>query len=558
MWDAEWSIGLNSGVNDNRTNVSDGAAAPYARLKSSLEFRVLFGDRVHRAFFNNGPLSTANNVARYQEIVAELDDAIVAESARWGDMHRSTPYTKAEWQAEINDVVNHLNARNNIFINQLRNAGLYSTVAAPVFNQFGGQVPPGFDLTMTAPAGAIWYTLDGSDPRMIGGGIRQGAFQYTGAPIDVPAGMTVRARALVGGVWSAVNEATFTVATPANASNLRLTELHYNPANQPGVSDAQTLEFLELFNPSAQIVSLDGVRITQFANDPYVLPNGLTLAPAQRIIIARNPDVFQATYGAGINVVAAGYADDNLSNGGEPVALVGPLGQIIQSFSFDDADGWPTAADGNGKSLEIIDPFGDPASPANWRASFYRGGSPGTSGEAPAVAGDFDADADVDGADFLAWQRGLGRPQLTASAAHGDADGDRDVDAGDLDLWSSNFGQDAAAAAAFGVISAVRASDVDESFSALGQLVAERVAVRQTARPITRVASAINWNDADLAFSRLAPAKPPAVDVPVRHSAVSGDATRHAIDAAIDDLRLSDWGESLARRPRGLSRSMPV
>jgi hypothetical protein len=402
-----------------------------------LEFRVLFGDRVQRAFFNNGPLSTAANVARYQQITQELQQAIVAESARWGDMHRSTPYTRTDWQGEINNVITYLNARNNVLLTQLRNAGLFSNVVAPAFSHFGGMVAPGFDLSLSAPAGAIWYTLDGSDPRMIGGVIRPGALQYTGSPVDIPVGLTVNARALNGGVWSALSQATFTVAAPADATNLRFSELHYNPASQAGVSEAQTLEFIELVNPSGQMVSLDGVQVTQFANDPYIFPNGLTLAPGQRIVVGRNPTVLQALYGPGINLAPTGYAEANLSNGGEPIALVGALGQMIQNFSYSDLAPWPTSAEARNRG--IVNPLGDASSPALARQSFY-GGSPGTSGDPPAEQGDFNGDALVDGADLLLWQRGLGRLALTAGAPDGDADGDRDVDGQDLALWTSNFG----------------------------------------------------------------------------------------------------------------------
>lgn len=448
MWDAETTMGMSSDLNTNRLGVSDNAAAPYAGLKASLEFRTLFSDRVHRAFFNGGPLSTAANVARYQEILGGVDEAIVAESARWGDMHRSTPYTKADWVTESNNVLSYLNNRNAVFLNQLRAAGLYSNVVAPTFSQFGGQIPAGYDLTMSAPAGSLWYTLDGSDPRLIGGGVAPGALQYTGSPIDLPAGVTVSARALSGGTWSALNQAEFFVAAPANATNLRLVEFHYNPAAQAGVADAQTLEFIELLNPSAQPVSLDGVQITQFANDPYQFPAGVTLAPGQRIVVARNPATLLATYGAGINVSPTGYAEANLSNGGETITLLGAMGETIQTILYADSGQWPSAADGQGKSLEIINPFGDPSAATNWRASYYRGGSPGTSGAAPSVAGDFTGDNRVDGSDFLAWQRGFGKPALTAEAPNGDADGDRDVDAADLSLWRTNFGTAVPVAAA--------------------------------------------------------------------------------------------------------------
>ncbi|QDS97670.1 hypothetical protein HG15A2_09340 [Adhaeretor mobilis] len=53
--------------------------------------------------------------------------------------------------------------------------------------------------------------------------------------------------------------------------------------------------------------------------------------------------------------------------------------------------------------------------------------------------GDADADGDFDGADFLAWQRGYGIPS-GASAADGDADANGAVDENDLAQWETNFG----------------------------------------------------------------------------------------------------------------------
>ena len=50
---------------------------------------------------------------------------------------------------------------------------------------------------------------------------------------------------------------------------------------------------------------------------------------------------------------------------------------------------------------------------------------------------DFDADGDVDGADFLRWQRGFG---TGTTLAQGNADGDGDVDAADLAIWKTQFG----------------------------------------------------------------------------------------------------------------------
>ncbi len=58
---------------------------------------------------------------------------------------------------------------------------------------------------------------------------------------------------------------------------------------------------------------------------------------------------------------------------------------------------------------------------------------------APAgLAADFDADGDVDGADFLIWQRGLRSDGGTP--AGGDANGDGAVNAADLAIWRNQFG----------------------------------------------------------------------------------------------------------------------
>jgi len=52
---------------------------------------------------------------------------------------------------------------------------------------------------------------------------------------------------------------------------------------------------------------------------------------------------------------------------------------------------------------------------------------------------DFDVDGDVDGADFMRWQRGFG-DMGSAAHGHGDANRDLNVDAIDFNLWKSRFG----------------------------------------------------------------------------------------------------------------------
>jgi hypothetical protein len=55
------------------------------------------------------------------------------------------------------------------------------------------------------------------------------------------------------------------------------------------------------------------------------------------------------------------------------------------------------------------------------------------------LSSDFDADGDVDGDDFLAWQTGFGTLS-GASREEGDADADGDVDGDDFLIWQREFG----------------------------------------------------------------------------------------------------------------------
>jgi hypothetical protein len=87
----------------------------------------------------------------------------------------------------------------------------------------------------------------------------------------------------------------------------------------------------------------------------------------------------------------------------------------------------------NGADIGIGDAF----NPAGAHDLVFKYSTPA----ARVLTADFDADGDVDGRDFLVWQRGNGTSLgETVTKALGDADSDRDVDGDDLAVWRSEFG----------------------------------------------------------------------------------------------------------------------
>jgi len=202
-WDAERTLESING--DNRTGVaqSNKPSFLYDRLRQNAEFNLQFGDRAHKHLFNTGTLTPSKTIARYQALAEVLDRAIVGESARWGDSKRSNPYTRnVEWVAERDRILNsYLPQRTNVTISQLRTANLYPDTDAPVFSQHGGHVLSTTELTMSNTSGTIYYTTDGSDPRLPGGALNPDAEEYDGS-------VTTTTLVAAGSVWKYLDDGT--------------------------------------------------------------------------------------------------------------------------------------------------------------------------------------------------------------------------------------------------------------------------------------------------------------------------------------------------------------
>jgi hypothetical protein len=150
-----------------------------------------------------------NLFALIDRLANEVREAQPRQAARWGLEPRGGTY-----QSEIDWMKRWLSERINFIDGQL--------VQPPAFNQLGGEVASGFQLTLKGSEGAtIYYTLDGSDPRQSQGEILSGAKIYS-TPIKLESDARVTARARnpetrqMGGPpvstpWSSPVTANFTV-----------------------------------------------------------------------------------------------------------------------------------------------------------------------------------------------------------------------------------------------------------------------------------------------------------------------------------------------------------
>ena len=368
VWDAEgsWRDGAEIRLGDN---TEAGAPFPnvvklvFEALAENPDFRMVFADRLYKHLFNGGALAEENAQTRWLDITGEIEPAIVAESARWGDVRYESPITPGDWKRARDNVLGQMEGNAEKLVGLARSAGYYPAIDPPQWSQHGGAFEDTLQLTMNAPAGDIYFTLDGSDPREASTAVASPTVQRYEAPITLSDETTVKARVLVDGEWSALREAKFTGAS--QRPNLRITELMYHPLG------GDMNEFIELQNGGDAEIDLSGAR---FEGIDFVFPEESIIKPSEIVVLIKDFPAYRQRYA---QAPWFGIYGGNLANSGETIVLFDRQGNILDSVSYDDENGWPVSADGLSDSLILIKWDSDPNQPSSWDVSRQLHGSPG-------------------------------------------------------------------------------------------------------------------------------------------------------------------------------------
>ena len=313
----------------------------YRRLTTDPEFMQAYIDKWHE--MRRGPWTNAAMTALVDAQAAEITATVAARSG----------LTAAVWTANLTTMKTWLTDRAGAMDQ------LYTR--SPVLSHPGGAVPAGFTVSLTAPAGTIFLTTDGSDPRLRGGAVAPSATAYAG-PLVVTDPLTVRARVRNGAAWSGLVSGTW--FPPQDLRQLRVTEIHYHPPDQASpIVDGDEYEFIELRNTGAAPLEVGGVAF--IAGITYTFPSGTVIPSGGYVVLVRNEARFLERFPG---CTPFGTYADRLNNAGEVLTLASGS-EVLWSFSFDDALPWRPEADGDGLSLQRPAPTMPGHDPLTWTAA---------------------------------------------------------------------------------------------------------------------------------------------------------------------------------------------
>ena len=382
LWDFDRALGSTDGRDANprvwRSQVSDLGTdffnyTWWDRLFRDPDFFQGYIDR-YQALRRN-EFSTTNLWRLIDRFANAVRAAQPREQGRWGVAPRGGSY-----QAEVNLMRSWISNRTDFMDRQF--------VAPPTLATPSGTVISGFGATINPPAGlTVYYTLDGTDPRSPGGGTNPAALRYSGTPVRITGNAKLVARtvnpshtALTGAnnpplrsIWSGPVSATYVT----DLIPLAVTEIHFQPDDAGAQGNADDFEFVELANLGTRPVPLAGFRFRGGVDFDWSAADTRVLQPGQRGVLVANPARFASRYPTATNILGS-YTNQSLSNGGERLALFGPLDEPVFDFRYD--PDWQPLADGAGYTLVPADETnpGDPSAATSWRRSSRVDGSPGT------------------------------------------------------------------------------------------------------------------------------------------------------------------------------------
>ena len=146
-------------------------------------------------------------------------------------------------------------------------------------------------------------------------------------------------------------------------SKIVISEINYNSS-----PDFDTEDWIEFYNQETYPVDISSWFFMDSQNDNvFTFPEGTIIAPKDYLVLCNSKLQFSSLFPSITNCI--GDFQFGLSGSGELLRLYHKHNNLIDSVVYDDNLPWPPEADGNGPTLELINPEFDNSLPESWVAS---------------------------------------------------------------------------------------------------------------------------------------------------------------------------------------------
>ncbi len=162
-----------------------------------------------------------------------------------------------------------------------------------------------------------------------------------------------------------LNADTATVADP-----IVITEINFKSA-----PEADSDDWVELYNRTAKAIDLTGWRFTDGAGHAYAFPPDTVLWPESYLVLCQDRIKFKAVHPYVKNRL--GNLPFGLTSDGESIRVLDPKNKVVDRVDYKSVAPWPQTAAGTGYTIELMDVSSDNNLGKNWRAVTLLG-TPGT------------------------------------------------------------------------------------------------------------------------------------------------------------------------------------
>lgn len=182
--------------------------------------------------------------------------------------------------------------------------------------------------------------------------------------------------------WEGVSDSTSPVITILPQSDsyltavfepveLNVTSIVINEINYKSSPSLDTEDWIELYNPSAQSISLSGWKFQDSKMNVFLFPENVYLKEHSYLLLCRDTTKFKSFYQNEIN--ALGDFQFGLSSSGDTIKLIDAGENLVDEVSFSSTGEWDSLANGTGRTLALRNPQLDNALPQSWKASSMYG-----------------------------------------------------------------------------------------------------------------------------------------------------------------------------------------